>query len=108
MTMAWAYLLLSAALEVLFGIGVFHSRGFTVAGPSILAVTAGVGTTVLLSLAMKSLPIGLAFVVWSGLAAVGTASYGILFLGEPRDLTRLGLMSLIVAGTVGLKLTSAH
>ncbi|MEI8340823.1 MAG: multidrug efflux SMR transporter [Verrucomicrobiota bacterium] len=108
MTTAWIYLIVSAVCEVFFGIGVYHSRGFTLPWPSALAVGAGIITTLFLSLGMKHLPIGLSFVVWSGLAAVGTAAYGILFLGESRDLVRLGLMALIVAGSFGLKLTSSH
>jgi quaternary ammonium compound-resistance protein SugE len=107
MTLSWFYLVLSAVFEVFFGVGVYHSRGFTLPWPSALAVVAGIATTFFLGLGMKHLPIGLTFVVWSGLAAVGTAGYGIVCLGESRDAVRLGLMSLIVAATVGLKFTSA-
>ena len=105
MTTAWVYLLGSAFCEVFFGIGVYHSRGFTQIWPSVLAVVAGIVTTVLLSFGMKELPIGLAIVVWSGLAAVGTAAYGMVCLNESHDLVRLGLMSLIVVASIGLKLT---
>ena len=108
MNLSWIFLLLAAVAEVLYGIGVYHSRGFTQLWPSLLALIAGVVTTLLLGLAMKHLPIGISIAVWSGLACVGTAAYGIVCLGEARDLVRLGLMTLIVAGTVGLKLISSH
>jgi quaternary ammonium compound-resistance protein SugE len=104
--MSWTYLLLAAVAEALYGIGLYHSRGFTVLWASVLGITAGIATTWLLALAMKGMSIGLAFVVWSGLAAIGTALYGIVALGEARDGMRLGMMALIVAGVVGLKLTS--
>jgi quaternary ammonium compound-resistance protein SugE len=104
--MSWVYLLSAAIAEALYGIGLYHSRGFTVLWPSVLGIVAGIATTWLLALAMKGMSIGLAFVVWSGLAAVGTAAYGIAALGEPRDLVRLGMMALILIGVIGLKLTS--
>ena len=104
--MSWVYLLLAAVAEALYGIGLFHSRGFTVLWPSVLGIVAGIATTWLLALAMKGMSIGVAFVVWSGLAAIGTATYGIIMLGEARDAARLGMMGLILAGVVGLKMTS--
>jgi len=104
--MSWVYLLSAAIAEALYGIGLYHSRGFTALWPSVLGITAGIGTTWLLALAMKGMSIGVAFVVWSGLAAIGTAAYGILVLGEARSALRLGMMALILAGVVGLKLTS--
>ena len=107
MTLPWIYLLIGALAEVLYGVGLYHSRGFTLAGPSLLALLGGIMTTLFLGLAMKQLPIGISFVVWSGLAAVGTAGYGILYLGEARDLIRLALMALIVFGIAGLKMTSS-
>jgi quaternary ammonium compound-resistance protein SugE len=104
--MSWLYLLLAAVAEALYGIGLYHSRGFTKLWPSTLGIVAGIATTWLLALAMKGMSIGVAFVVWSGLAAIGTAIYGIAALGESRDLARLAMMGLILAGVVGLKLTS--
>jgi len=107
MSLAWIYLFIGAVAEVLYGVGLFHSKGFTQAGPSALALIGGIMTTLFLGLAMKQLPIGISFVVWSGLAALGTAGYGMLCLGEARDLVRLGLMAMIVAGIAGLKMTSS-
>jgi quaternary ammonium compound-resistance protein SugE len=108
MNSSWIYLLLATVAEVLYGIGLYHSRGFTQPWPSLLALVAGVVTTLLLGLALKHLPIGLSIAVWGGLACVGTTTYGIICLGETRDLAQLGLMALIVVCTVGLKITSSH
>ena len=107
MNLAWMYLLIGALAEVVYGVGLYHSKGFTLPGPSVLSLFGGIMTTVFLGLAMKQLPIGISFVVWSGLAAVGTAGYGILYLGEARDLMRLALMAMIVFGIAGLKMTSS-
>lgn len=106
--MNWVTLLLAALAETAYGVAVYHSRGFTQPWPTLWAVVSGVATTILLGLAMKSLPIGVSFVVWSGLAAIGTAIYGIAVLGEPRDATRVGMMLMILAGIVGLKFTTPN
>ncbi len=106
--MHWIHLLIAAFAEALYGIFLFHSRGFTLLWPSIGAITAGILTTVFLAISMKTLPVGLAFVVWSGLAALGTVLYGIAMLGESRDPMRLALMGMILIGILGLKYTSAH
>ncbi len=108
MTTAWLHLALAAIAEAVYGISLYHSRGFSVPLPSAISVIAGIATTVLLGMSMKSLPIGLAFVIWSGLAALGTAGYGMIALGESRDFLRLGLMALILGGIAGLKFTSSH
>jgi len=105
---SWMYLLLAAVAEALYGIGLYHSRGFTTLWPSVLAIVAGLLTTWWLALAMKGLPIGVAFVVWSGLAAIGTALYGMMALKESHDLVRVSMMGLILLGVVGLKFTSSH
>lgn len=107
-TISWTYLLLAAVAEAAFGIGMFYSRGFTQLWPSVGGVIAGIATSILLSFAMKDLPLGVAFAVWSGLAAIGTVIYGIVFLDESRSVLQLGLIALILAGVVGLKLTSTN
>lgn len=106
LSISWLYLILAAVAEAAFGIGLFYSRGFTQLWPSVGGVLAGITTTVLLSFAMRGLPLGVAFAVWSGLAAIGTVIYGIVFLEESRSMTQLGLIALILAGVAGLKLTS--
>ena len=108
MSIHWIYLIFSAITEALFGIAVYHSRGWTQLWPSLGAVVAGILTSVLLGFSMKGLPVGLAFVVWSGLAAICTVLYGIIALGEARDPMRLALMGMILVGIVGLKFTSTH
>ena len=108
LTHAWVLLILAAAAESAYGIAVYHSRGFTLLWPSLGAVVAGITTSILLGWSMKDLPVGLAFAAWSGLAALGTVAYGILALGESASLVRLALIGLVLAGIVGLKLTSTH
>ena len=108
MTISWTYLLLAAAVDALYGIALYHSRGFSVLWPSVISIASAAVTTWLLSLSMKGLPVGVAFVVWSGLASVGIAIYGIAALGESRDLLRLGFIALIIGVVAGLKLTSSH
>ena len=104
--MGWFVLLLSAIADVFYGIGLYHSRGFTVLGPSLLAGSMAVTTTVLLSYSMKTIPAGTAFAAWSGIATIGIALYGLHQLGESRDLFRLSMIGLILAGVIGLKVTS--
>ncbi|MBL8235208.1 MAG: multidrug efflux SMR transporter [Verrucomicrobiaceae bacterium] len=106
--MHWFLLILSAVAEALFGIATFYSRGYTQLWPSIGAVAAGASTAVLLAFAMKGLPLGVAFAVWSGLAAVGTVVFGIIYLGESRSPLQLGLIATILGGVVGLKLISSN
>jgi len=106
--MNWFLLILAAVAEALFGITTFYSRGFTQFGASMGAIASGAATAVLLSFAMKSLPLGLAFAVWSGLAAVGTVVFGIVYLGESRSPLQLGLIAMILAGVAGLKLISTN
>jgi quaternary ammonium compound-resistance protein SugE len=103
---SWIYLFLAAITEVLFNIGLFHSRGFTVFWPSVMAVAAGAATAVFLGFAMKTLPIGLAVTVWGGGATVAAAVYGIVALNEPRDWPRLAFIALVIGGMAGLKFTS--
>lgn len=105
---SWIYLLSAAVFEALYGITLYHSKGFSVLWPSVLAIVSGITTTILLAMAMKGLPVGISFVVWSGMAAIGTALYGMFALGEPHNLMRMLMMGLILIGVVGLKFGSAH
>ena len=104
--MAWLWLVLAGILEVGWAVGLKFTDGFTRLWPSVgtgLAMFASFG---LLSLALKTLPMGTAYAVWTGIGAAGTALVGMLFLGEPRDWARIGCLGLIVAGVVGLKLVT--
>lgn len=106
--MAWLYLTLSGLLEIAWALGIKRTEGFTRLWPSIYTLgTMGVGFY-LLALAVRTLPIGTAYAVWVGIGAVGTAVVGLLFLGEPRSLLRLGSIALIVLGVVGLRLAEGR
>ncbi len=104
--MAWIYLLLAGALEVAWSTALKFSEGFTRFWPSVAAVVLSLASFALLSLAMKTLPLGTAYGVWTGIGALGSALVGMVFLGEPREPLRLLCIFLIFAGIVGLKLTS--
>jgi quaternary ammonium compound-resistance protein SugE len=105
--MAWLYLFLAGLLEVGWALGLKYTDGFTKLAPSLLTVAAMVGSFVLLGQALRVLPIGTAYAIWTGIGAVGTAILGMMIFGEPRDLARVLCILLIVAGIVGLKFTTA-
>jgi quaternary ammonium compound-resistance protein SugE len=104
--MAWAVLFAAGLLEVGWAIGLKYTEGFTRLVPSVLTLSAMAGSIILLGLALKALPIGTAYAVWTGIGAVGTAVLGIALFGEPAGAARLASIGLIVAGIVGLKLVS--
>lgn len=106
--MAWIYLTIAGIFEVVWAIGLKYTEGFTRLWPSLLTVVAMVISFGLLAHALKSLPIGTAYAVWTGIGAVGTALVGMLVLGEPRETARIVCILLIVVGIAGLKLTSSH
>ncbi len=106
--MAWVILFAAGLLEVAWAVGLKFTAGLTRLWPSVLTVAGGLASFTLLAQAAKTLPIGTAYAVWTGIGAVGTAALGILLFGEPRDLPRLACILLIVAGIVGLRLTSGH
>ena len=105
--MAWGILILAGLLEVAWAIGLKRSEGLTRLWPSLWTAVTMAGSVFLLGIAMKSLPAGTAYGVWVGVGAVGTALLGIALLGEPATPGRLVSVGLIVAGIVGLKLTTA-
>jgi quaternary ammonium compound-resistance protein SugE len=104
--MAWTWLVLAGALEVVWAIALKHSEGFSRLGPSIVFVVAGILSFVLLAQALRSIPLGTGYAVWTGIGAVGTAVYGLAFLGESAEALRLVSIVLIVAGIVGLKVAT--
>jgi quaternary ammonium compound-resistance protein SugE len=104
--MAWTYLVLAGLLEIGWAIGLKYTAGFTRLIPSILTGLSMVASVVLLGLALKTLPVGTGYAVWTGIGTVGTALLGIYLLGEPATVMRLGCIALIVAGILGLKLAS--
>ena len=104
--MAWFILLIAGLCEIGWATGLKYSEGFTRLVPSVLTIVTMVVSIVLLGFALKTLPVGTGYAVWTGIGAVGTATMGILLLGESTEPMRLASIGLIVAGIVGLKLTS--
>ena len=104
--MTWILLVVAGVFEVGFALGVKYSEGFTRLWPTLGMVVAGATSFYLLSLSMKSLPAGTAYAIWTGIGAAGTAILGILFLGESGSLFRVLSLFLIVAGVIGLRLSS--
>jgi quaternary ammonium compound-resistance protein SugE len=104
--MAWAYLALAGLFEVGWAIGLKYTDGFTRIVPSVLTLVSMVVSVLLLGLALKTLPVGTGYAVWTGIGTVGTALLGIYLLGEPATAVRLACIGLIVAGILGLKLAS--
>lgn len=104
--MPWLMLLVAGLFEVVWAIGLKYTEGFTRFWPSVGTVAAMVASVGLLGLAMRTVPVGTAYAVWTGIGAVGTVVLGMVLLGEPASVTRLVCVGLIVAGIVGLKLTA--
>jgi quaternary ammonium compound-resistance protein SugE len=104
--MAWNLLVLAGLLEIGWAIGLKYTDGFTRWLPSALTIVAMVGSLWLLAIALRSIPIGTAYAVWTGIGAVGAAVLGIILFAEPATALRLGSIGLIVAGIAGLKLAA--
>ena len=101
--MAWAFLILAGLLEVGWAIGLKYSEGFTRPGISIATVLTMIASFLLLAQALKSIPVGTGYAVWTGIGAAGTALIGMAVLGEPREVGRIVCVALILSGVVGLK-----
>jgi quaternary ammonium compound-resistance protein SugE len=106
MTTAWLWLLLAGLLEVVWAIGLKYTAGFTRVTPSVITVAAMIGSVWLLALALKSIPVGTGYAVWTGIGVIGTTILGIVLFGETASAVRLLCIGLIVAGIFGLKLAS--
>lgn len=104
--MAWILLAVAGLFEVAWAIGLKYTEGFTRLWPSVGTVAAMAISVVLLGLAMRTMPVGTAYAVWTGIGAVGTVILGIVLFAEPATAARLACVGLIVAGILGLKLTS--
>lgn len=104
--MAWIVLLIAGLLEVVWAVGLKYTHGFSRLWPSVITIVAMVVSMALLAWAMKTLPTGTAYAVWTGIGAVGAAITGILLLGESASLARIASLALIVAGIIGLKLST--
>ena len=104
--LAWAILFVAGLFEIGWAIGLKYTEGFTRLVPSVLTLAAMILSIVLLGMALKALPVGTAYAVWTGIGAVGTAVLGIYLFGEPATAARLASIGLIVAGIVGLKVVT--
>jgi quaternary ammonium compound-resistance protein SugE len=104
--MAWGILLLAGLLEVGWAVGLKYTEGFTRFWPTVGTAASMVASLALLGLALRTLPLGTAYAVWTGIGTIGTALLGIVLFEEPADVMRLVCIALIVAGIVGLKLVS--
>ncbi|MGZ5183312.1 MAG: quaternary ammonium compound efflux SMR transporter SugE [Ramlibacter sp.] len=102
--MSWAYLVIAGLLEVGWAVGLKTTAGFTRLWPSAFTLATMAGSVGMLGLALRALPLGTAYAVWTGIGTVGTAVFGMIVLGEPAGALRLLSIGLIVAGIAGLKL----
>ncbi|HNX78034.1 MAG TPA: multidrug efflux SMR transporter [Candidatus Rifleibacterium sp.] len=104
--MSWVILLVAGIFEVLWATGLKHSEGFSRLLPSMFTVITLIMSFVLLSIALKELPVSVAYPVWTGIGAVGTVMSGVIILNEPFDFYRLLCITLILSGITGLRLLS--
>jgi len=104
--MAWAYLAVAGLFEISWAVGLKYSDGFSKPVPSVLTVIAMGFSIWLLALAMKSIPVGTAYAVWTGIGAIGVAVLGMVLFGESREILRILCLFLIIAGIIGLKVVS--
>ena len=104
--MAWFLIVIAGVFEMAWAVGLKYSDGFSRLGPSVLTVAAMAASIGCLRIALKSLPVGTAYAVWTGIGAAGTAALGILSVSGTGDVLRLGSIALVVAGIVGLRLAS--
>jgi quaternary ammonium compound-resistance protein SugE len=103
---AWVYLFIAGLFEVAWAIGLKYTEGFTKLGPSVLTVIAMIASFAMLGLALRTLPLGTAYAVWTGIGTMGTVLLGIILFSEPTDAPRLLCIGLILAGVAGLKFLS--
>jgi quaternary ammonium compound-resistance protein SugE len=104
--MAWVYLIIAGLFEMGWAIGLKYTDGFTRLVPTALTVGAMIVSVILLGLALRDLPVGTGYAIWTGIGTVGTALLGMYLFGDPATVARLACIGMIVAGIVGLKLFS--
>jgi quaternary ammonium compound-resistance protein SugE len=105
--MAWIYLAVAGLLEIVWAFYMKKSEGFSLLTPSVITIIAMIASFALLSVSMRSLPLGTAYTVWTGIGAVGAFVVGIFILGEAASFFRVASVMLILAGIIGLKLSSS-
>lgn len=101
--MAWTFLIIAGILEIGWAIGLKYTEGFSRLWPSVATLGAMIVSIALLSVALKTIPVGTGYAVWTGIGAAGTAIIGMVFLGESRETLRMLCILLIIAGVLGLK-----
>lgn len=106
--MSWFILFLAGLLEVAWAVGLKYTAGFSKPLPTVLTLGAMAASVGLLGLALRQLPLGTAYAVWTGIGTVGTVIFGIMVLNEPATAARVGCIALIVIGIGGLKLLATH
>ena len=104
--MTWIVLILAGLLEVVWAVGLKYTEGFTKLIPSVFTLAAMAGSVGMLGLALRALPLGTAYAIWTGIGTVGTVVYGIVMLNEPAGVVRLVCIAMIVGGIVGLKIAT--
>ena len=104
--MAWIILFIAGLLEIGWAVGLKYTEGFTRLWPSVATLAAMAVSVLLLAIAMKELPVGTAYAVWTGVGAVGTAILGIVLFGDSASAARLACLAMIAGGIVGLKVVS--
>jgi quaternary ammonium compound-resistance protein SugE len=102
--MAWLYLVVAGVLEIVWAVGIKYTEGFSRLVPSAIVVVAMAASVFCLAQALKSIPVGTGYAIWTGIGAAGTAILGMILFAEPATALRIGCIGLIVAGIVGLKL----
>ena len=103
---SWVYLLIAGVLEVAWAVGLKYTEGFTRLWPSVFTLATMAGSVFMLGIALRQLPLGTAYAVWTGIGTVGTAIFGMVMMGEPAGALRLGSIALIAMGIIGLKLVT--
>jgi quaternary ammonium compound-resistance protein SugE len=105
--MSWVLLTIAGILEIAFALGMKSSEGFTRLIPALFTIVTGLSSVLLLSISLRTLPVGTAYAVWTGIGAAGTAILGMMMLGDSAAPLRLFCIVLILAGVIGLRLVSA-
>ena len=107
--MSWVYLFLAGVLEIVWAVGLKYTEGFTRLWPSVITIAVAWLSFYLLALAVKTIPVGTGYAIWTGIGAAGVAILGMALFGEPATLARFFFLGLIIVGIVGLKLSGgAH
>jgi quaternary ammonium compound-resistance protein SugE len=104
--MSWIYLFLAGILEIVWAIGLKYTEGFTKLWPSVITIAVAWLSFYLLAVAVKTIPVGTGYAIWTGIGAAGVALLGMLLFGEPATISRFLFLGLIIVGIVGLKLSA--